>query len=293
MIDIDNILEEKLQENQQLEYKDFYFENGKFNFLEQKQKNTLAKELCSFANSEGGTIILGILEDEKHNPVKCSDTGVNTESFEQWEQSFRLFCKSKIRPVIHGIECSIIEKDDTNLIKIEIPKSILKPHAFYDGNKDEFFIRYGNICNHMSFDDLRKSFTEFDSIQSKVFDFRDNRISMIINDEVAGDIQDKAILVIHIISNWSMGINSYIDFGKAKYDDLLDVFSPTPLGGGRRGNLLYNSDGMMINYGYGDLPIMSYTQLFHHGSVESIEVRMMNYELDRYGDKAKYIYNWY
>lgn len=294
MIDIENILNEKLQENQHLEYKDYFFENGKFNSLGQKQKNTLAKEICSFANAEGGTIIIGISEDELHNPMECSDIGIDCETFEQWEQSFRLFCKSKIRPVLHGIKCEIIEKGDKNLISIEVPKSILKPHAFYDGNKDEFFIRYGNICSHMNYDDLKKAFTEIDSIQNKVFKFRDNRISMILNDEIAGNIGDKAILVLHIIPNWSMGMNCYVDFRKVKYDDSLDVFSPTQFGNGsRRGTLLYNADGMMINYGYGNSSVMSYTQLFHNGAIESIEVRMMNCEANELNNNSTCIYKWY
>lgn len=139
MVNIENILNEKLQEGQHLEYKDYYFENGKFNSLGQKQKNTLAKEICAFANAEGGTIVIGISEDKNHNPTEYSDTGVNQETFEQWEQSFRLFCKSKIRPVVHGIKCKLIDKDGNNLISIEVPKSIIKPHAFYDGNRDDFF----------------------------------------------------------------------------------------------------------------------------------------------------------
>lgn len=293
MVNIENILNEKLQEGQHLEYKDYYFENGKFNSLGQKQKNTLAKEICAFANAEGGTIVIGISEDKNHNPTEYSDTGVNQETFEQWEQSFRLFCKSKIRPVVHGIKCKLIDKDGNNLISIEVPKSIIKPHAFYDGNRDDFFIRYGNICNHMNYDDLKKAFTELESIQNKIIRFRDNRISMILNGDVAGNIEDKAVLIIHIIPNWSMGVNSYVDFRKVEHEEAFDVFSPIPLGSGRRGMTLYNADGIMVNYGYGDFPIMSYTQLFHNGSIESTEVRLMNYQPNNLTGDMTYIYKWF
>ena len=48
--------------------------------------------------------------------------------------------------------------NDTNLILINIPKSMVKPHAFDDGNKDTFYIRYGNTINNMRLDDLREMF---------------------------------------------------------------------------------------------------------------------------------------
>lgn len=299
-MEIQEILNEKFQESQKLEYKDYFFEDGKLNSLKPKQKNTLLKEICSFANADGGTIIIGIGEDENHNPNISNDVGVNKETWEQWEQSFRLLCKSKIRPVLHGINCKLVENKKNNLISIEIPKSILKPHAFFDGNKDEFYIRYGNMCNHMSYDDLKRSFTEFESIQSKILNFRDNRISMIINNEIFGDFQNETILVLHVIPHWSIGLSNSIDMNiidreVLKQDNSFDVFSPTPLGKSRRGILNYNTDGIVVSYGreYGfdEFPVMSYTQFFHNGAIESVEVRMMNYsESDT--KEEKYIYNW-
>ena len=292
VIEIDELLSNKVQENQSLEYKAYNFENGKFNTLDQKHKSTLIKEICAFANAQGGTIILRIGEDENHNPTAASGTGVTEELFEQWEQSFRLFCKTKIRPVLHGIDCTSIEYNGVHLVRIEVPKSILMPHAFYDGNRDEFYIRYGNICNHMSYDDLKRSFTELESIQSKISNFRDNRLSMIVNDEVIGDFESDTIMALHVVPYWSMGLNNYIDFNDVKHNSVFDVFSPTPMGGGsRRGEISYNSDGMIVTYGENrEFPVMSYSQLFHNGSIESVEIRMMNFIAKSGGNK--YIYNW-
>ena len=287
---VDELLSNKVQENQTLEYKEYNFENGKFNSLEQKQRSTLIKEICAFANAQGGTLILGIGEDENHNPTAAFGTGVTGELFEQWEQSFRLFCKTKIRPVLHGIDCTSLEHNGVHLIRIEVPTSILKPHAFYDGNRDEFYIRYGNICNHMSYDDLKRSFTELESIQSKISNFRDNRLSMILNDEVAGGLMDNTSLVVHIVPHWSMGLSNYIDLNLVKNDPSFDVFSPTSTSGVRNGELNFNTDGMMVSYGYGEFPTMSYSQLFHNGAIESVEVRMMNFKVN--AAEEKHIYKW-
>lgn len=211
-----------------------------------------------------------------------------------------MLCKSKIRPVLHGINCKLEKNNEDNLIIIEVPKSILKPHAFFDGNKEEFYIRYGNMCNHMSYDDLKRSFTELDSIQSKIFSFRDNRISMILNNEIFGDFQNETILVLHVIPHWSIGLRNSIDINVIdreilKEDNSFDVFSPTPLGASRRGSLNYNTDGIIVSYGreYGidKFPVKSYTQSFHNGAIESVEIRMMNYS-ESNNLEEKYIYNW-
>lgn len=302
-MDIESIFNESIQENQKIEYKNYFFEDGKLNSLGNKQKNTLLKEITSFANSEGGNIIIGIAEDDNHNPEIMSDVGVNSETWEEWEQSFRLLCKSKIRPVLHGLSCKLIEYNNKYLIEIEIPKSILKPHSFYDGNKDEFYIRYGNISNHMSYDDLRRSFTELDSIESNVSTFRDNRIAMILNNEIFNNFENETILVLHIIPNWSMGLSNSIDMDVVDLDiveeeNLFDVFSPRSSSGHRRGELNYNTDGVIVSYGenlgFSEFPVDSYTQIFHNGAIESVEVRMMNYSKKQNNiidNKNRYIYN--
>ena len=297
-MDIHELLTNKLQENQKLEYKKYSFKDGKFNSLEQKQRSAFLKEICSFANAEGGTLVVGIGEDDNHNPIAASDVGVNKDTWEMWEQSFRSFCKTKIRPVLHGIACTLVEYNDEFLITIDIPKSILKPHAFYDGNRDEFYIRYGNMCNHMSYDDLKRSFTELESIQSKISSFRDNRLAMLLNGEIFGDFENETILVLHIIPHWSIGLSNYIDINSinreaVKQDNSFDVFSPTSRGSSRRGNLSFNTDGMLVSYGERrETPVMSYSQLFHNGAIESVEVRLMNYH-NQYHPEEKFVYDWY
>ena len=54
---LQEILEEKIGESDVLEFKDYYFENGKLSELNQKNLNDLFKEICSFANYNGGKII--------------------------------------------------------------------------------------------------------------------------------------------------------------------------------------------------------------------------------------------
>lgn len=292
-MEIINIIENNIPEGQKLEFKQYVFEDGKFNRLVEKSKNNLVKEIIAFANSVGGTIIIGISEDEKHNPNDVIDIGVDNATFETWQQSFRQFISAKIKPVIHGIDLKLHNYEGKSLISISIPKSIMKPHAFDDGNKDSFFIRYGNTINSMRLEELRSAFHERDIIQSRVLNFKNERISKILSGEVMGPLEDDSLLVLHIIPDWSMGLNSYVNLKEFKEDYKIDVFSPSrDLNSKiRRGWSNFNYDGLRIFYGDQTGAIDSYTQVFYNGSLECVERRMMNAPTSHGNDETK-IYRW-
>lgn len=296
-MELEKFLELKLEESHTLEYKSYSFEEGKFARLLDRNKLQLAKEICAFSNASGGVIILGISEDDDKNPDEIKDVGVDESTFETWEQSFRQYMSAKIKPTAHGLDCRLIEYEDKHVIAIIVPESIVKPHAFNDGNKDSFHIRYGNTINDMRLDDLRLAFQEKNITENKLMRFKDERLSDIYSGDIAGDLNNKSVLVLHIIPEWSMKLNSYVDLRIFESNQLLDVFSPTSNGDSnfRRGTSSYNADGLLINYGYRNTPIMSYTQVFHNASIETIEVRMMNYS-DRNQSEAEqkeYIYKWH
>lgn len=164
LFDIKNITQQQLQdlidnkvfENKELEYKDYSFTNGK---MPDKQKDKFMKEIAAFANTNGGTIIIGIQEDDDRLPIRLNGAGLSMGEFDNWLSSFRQLVLSRIRPHLHGVECIPIKLNENNIaIVISVPKSYARPHSFWDGNKDEFFIRYANGITYMDIDDLRKEF---------------------------------------------------------------------------------------------------------------------------------------
>lgn len=270
---IRSLLESKTRESACLEYKAFSFPDGRFSNLQEKQRNNLLKEICSFANTNGGEIIIGIGEDDDHNPSEFCDTGINEHNFEVWEQAFRLAVTTRTRPALRGLTCAFVQvTDGKGCILITIPSSVQKPHAFNTGSNDEFYIRYGNITHPMSYDDLKHSFLLLEGTQAKVRNFRDKRLAMLLNQEIVEDLNHDAALVLHVIPEWSLDDENYLDVRKARYNNHFTVFSPPD----SHGNAEYNADGLMMKSGYGDRPVMSYIQVFHNGSVEASEFRLLN-----------------
>lgn len=151
--DLQALIDNQVLENKELEYKDYSFAGGKL-ALDEKQKHTFMKEISAFANTNGGTIIIGIQEGENHLPAKLSGVDMGLNDFDNWLSSFKQLVLSRIRPHLHGIDCVPIEIENDNIaIAIFVPKSYVRPHSFWDGNKDEFFMRHSNGTTYMDIDD--------------------------------------------------------------------------------------------------------------------------------------------
>lgn len=278
--DLQGLIHNKIFENKDLEYKDYLFASGK---MPDKIKDKFMKEIAAFANTNGGTIILGLQEDENRLPTKLSGVGCSLNEFDNWLSSFRQLVLSRIRPHLHGVEAVPVELDEGNIaIVISVPKSYARPHSFWDGNKDEFFMRYANGIMYMDIDDLRKEFLYANGLQDKIRQFRKDRISMILANECVGDLGNEAKIVFHIIPEWSFELGNRVDLGKLRNHTLFQ-----PISGDQR-NYRYNVDGYCITASeYKTRAINSYTQMFHSGIVEAVEIRLISNYV------SKEVFNWH
>lgn len=122
--DILDLIENQIPEGIHLDYK-------ASDALSTKKKSEIAKDVSAFANSDGGQIIYGVIEDtEKHIPVKI-DEGVNFEKQSpEWLENVLL---GNIFPRIDGLHITPI-KAPTGAVyySIEIPKSFSGPHKALD-----------------------------------------------------------------------------------------------------------------------------------------------------------------
>lgn len=167
--------------------------------------------------------------------------------------------------------------------------SLTKPHAVNNSSRDDLYIRYGNMTTPMLFEDIRNAFDEKNITENKIINFKNERLSMILGGEIAGDLEGDTAMLIHIIPQTSMKLNSYTDLSKAETNHKIDVFSPTSRSIMRRGYVSYNMDGLLVSY-ESSKKIAAYTQFFHNGSLEITEIRMMN--MDRENRNEKFIYSW-
>ena len=277
--DLQALIDNQVFENRELEYKDYSFVGGK---LQDKQKDKFIKEIAAFANTNGGTIVIGMQEDENRLPTRLSGTGMGLGDFDSWLSSFRQLVLSRIRPHLHGIDCIPVELDDDNIaIVISVPKSYARPHSFWDGNKDEFFMRHVNGIMYMDIDDLRKEFLYTNGLQDKIREFKRERISLILANECVGNLGNLAKLVIHIIPEWSFELGNTVDLKRINGNPAIRPLS------GSSWDYRYNADGYCIfGVNYTTNLIQTYTQFFRNGIIEATEIRLVS------GWRDKEVYNW-
>lgn len=273
------LIDNKITEDQSLEYKQDIFQNSK---IENRVKYKMLREITAFANTSGGTIIVGIKEDDEHNPTELVGAGLTSSQFEEWHASFNQIVQANVLPRLYGLTCTPVPLDNNQIaIVISVPKSYSRPHCCRIEGRQEYHMRVGNIMCPMEIEDLRKAFLYTNGLQDKIRQFHNERISMILGNECIGDMGTGPKIVFHIIPEWSFELGNTVDLESFRSNHSFQPFS------GSSWDHRYNIDGWCIfNQDHTNGRINTYTQVFHNGIIEAAEIRCLsNY-------KPNQIYDW-
>jgi ATP-dependent DNA helicase RecG len=114
---------------------------GEGQLLEFKRSGTahLGREICAFANSLGGRILIGVDNDGKPHPVLPNN---NLHSEVQ-------FIARNLEPPLM-VECEEV----AGVLVVSVPASRFKPHS----SSGKFYLREGATCQQMNRDEIREFF---------------------------------------------------------------------------------------------------------------------------------------
>lgn len=262
---IQRLIDDQVTEGQDLEYKQNIFPDGKF---DGKIKNKMLKEVTAFANSTGGTMIIGIEEDDQHCPKNLVGSGLSMSQYDTWHASFNQIIQANILPRLHGLVCTSVPLDNGQIaIVIFIPRSYSRPHCCKIDGRQEYHMRVGNIMRTMEIEDLRKAFLYTNGLQDKIRQFHNERISMIMANECIGNMGTGPKIVFHIIPEWSFELGNMIDLNYFRTNPHFGPFS------GNSSRHRYNIDGIYAYNQNNKGVLNTYTQVFHNGIIEATEIR--------------------
>src|SRR6056297_2084651 len=111
--------------------------------------NALASEICAFANSKGGTIIVGV-----------NDTGdicgLTPLKISQLNQMISNCCSQKIYPTI-SVETENIKIEEKIIVVIQVP---LGPNKFYMANGRDVWVKVGADKRRAGKEEMRRLLQE-------------------------------------------------------------------------------------------------------------------------------------
>lgn len=134
-------------------------------------KNDFSNNVCAFANTEGGDLVIGVKEK---NLYPDEFPGIDSPVDE--ETRLTDIIVSRIEPRIHGIAFKVIdnEKYGENLLVVRIPKSYNGPH--FNKSKPIFYRRHHQRNDPMSWKEISEGFLSRRNVFDKIHAFLNGRI---------------------------------------------------------------------------------------------------------------------
>lgn len=137
--DINQLINARIEENLTLEYKKKLGNN-----------NEIAKEVCAFANSEGGTLIYGV---DSKDRIPTSLSWIEGDNVEERIQNV---VSTYIQPTLEGV--CVFRYPKPNDLKqavfvVEVPKSPHMPHM----SNHRYYKRRGSISSPMDHDEVKNA----------------------------------------------------------------------------------------------------------------------------------------
>lgn len=185
---IKNLMELQTQENKSLDYKlDLGFDS-------EQSKISFCKDITSFANTEGGNIVIGVKEAADEFEL----VGIERD-IDALESQCRQIIEAKIEPQIMGISFNKILCDEKKVVVIHVPKSWEAPHAIVHDHKFHFLIRNENKNTYCSYSQVKEMIMQSSNLTNRIRDFVKDRINKILNGEIYGVDPNATQIIFHLV----------------------------------------------------------------------------------------------
>jgi hypothetical protein len=274
--DISELVNVGVKENAKLDYK------SEIRLESDRDKKEWLTDLCSFANSDGGDILVGISEKR----INGKNTGEPGEivgvigNIDQICLTVQQLNRTKIDPPIPGLKIKAVEVDGKKVLLFRVPKSNDAPHWATYGPSN-YFHRNNNGKEEMNTSQLKKIVLQNVGGLRDIRSFVGERISLIKENSsyfptgyevLAGHIEpvktDFPVIVVHLIPMDALNSRDFLEMHivEEKAALLAPIWYSSTYG-------RYNFDGYYVCCSRRGSPevekVEAYTQIFRNGIIEA------------------------
>lgn len=228
-------------------------------------RKEFAKDISSFANTEGGDLLYGVVE-EAGVPVEFPGIG----QVDQDALKLRLeeMCRAGIEPRLGHLEFRFIAIQGNTVLLVRITKSWSAPHRASAAGHGHFYGRTSAGTFALDVTQLRTAFTLSQGIADRIRDFRSERLGKIHMHHTPVPIMTGCKVVMHLVPLSAFATAELIDV--AEYLDRLRQI--VPFGASAPQNDKINLDGILVYTNPNNGRSRAYTQIFRNGTIEAIAV---------------------
>ena len=231
--------------------------------LSDREKSELLKDICAFANSDGGDIVYGIVEEAGMAKLLAP----LTEDRDATKRRLGQVVDAGLEPRVVGLHFRDIALSNGGFaLVVRVPPSFNGPHRYIVNNVGRFVMRTGTHTTELSYDQLRTAFDRTATLAERARRFREDRIKAIQDRYTWRPIAEGPICVVHFVPIAGIAGTRTVDI---QY--LYNNFTPFIFSGWGGATRSTNLDGLAV-YGPGDGTLGAYTHIFRNGALEAVRI---------------------
>lgn len=228
-----------------------------------RDKSEFLKDICAFANAEGGDLVYGIAEAAG---IATSTAPISGEAPDAAKRRLGQVADSGLEPRVIGLQFRDVPVAGGYVLIVRVPASFSGPHRYNVSGVGKFVIRNGTHTVELSYEQLRSAFDRTATLTERARRFRTERLAIIAARETWMPMIAGPVCAVHLVPIARMGAGHAIDIA-ALYNEYTRFIFDFWGGASRSTNL----DGLVVHPGIGkdQSEIGAYVQLFRSGAMEA------------------------
>ncbi|HEY1806595.1 MAG TPA: ATP-binding protein [Terracidiphilus sp.] len=228
----------------------------------EESRSRIAATICSFANTVGGTLLIGL---EAKDGVPVAVAPLAGQKSDKVLQLLESIAKDKIQPSVRAL-IAAVETESGPIAVVEVPKTWGALHAVRSGSSYTVYARTSAGNMPLDFGEIRSRILGAETAVDAAKQFRDRRIHQIVTGNFGFNVDPGPAVVVHVcpLEGFTPGYSVPLDRAKMSSTSRVPLLAE---GGANEGPTL---NGYLRYRAMGAGPVASYSELYRNGCLEAV-----------------------